>query len=41
MISRTVNGDTATKAVVEAAKAVAGEHFPSFDTEFEEEENVK
>ena len=29
MINGSVNGDTATKAVLEAAKAVAGEHFPS------------
>ena len=27
MISGTVNGDTATRAVLEAAKAVAGENF--------------
>ena len=40
MISGSVNGNTATKAVVEAAKAVAGEHSPPPDAEFEEEKKV-
>ena len=35
MINGSVNGDTATKAVLEAAKAVAGELFPQSETKFE------